>query len=166
MKSTRKLDLFAGLFFICIAAIIIWVAIPYGIQEPKKVKFAALSPSYYPRLVGISLLLFGTILLATRWLSNADSEQGAQENLRDNWLVVLIGLVATLVAYYIALEPLGFVLASAIAVFVLLLIAGERSIVALFAISLLLPITLHLFFTHIANIPIPSGVLRPIIGGA
>jgi len=52
MKSNRKVDLMAGLLFTCIAALIIWVAIPYGIQEPKKVKFAALSPSYYPTLDG------------------------------------------------------------------------------------------------------------------
>jgi len=81
-------------------------------------------------------------------------------------LFILIGVITTLAAYYIALEPLGFVLASTIALFVLLLLAGERSALALVSISLVLPITLHLFFTHVANIPIPSGVLQPVIGGA
>jgi len=69
MTSNRKLDLLAGLLLTCIAALVIWVAIPYGIQEPKKVKYEALSPSYYPRLVGYCLLAFGLILLATRWFS-------------------------------------------------------------------------------------------------
>jgi len=165
MKSTRNLDLFAGLLFTCIAALIIWVAIPYGIQEPKKVKFAALSPSYYPRLVGYCLFAFGLILLATRWLSKkVDSDSSS--NLHPRWVLIFISIVATLAAYYIALEPLGFVLASAIAVFILLLLAGERSIAALISIPLILPIALHLFFTKVANIPIPSGVLHPIIGGA
>jgi len=165
MKSNRKQDLLAGLLLTCIAVLVIWVAIPYGVQEPKKVKFAALSPSYYPRLVGYCLLAFGLILLATRWLSKQKSEDSSN-NLRSRWLLVLIGIIATLAAYYLALEPLGFVLASTIAVFVLLLMAGERSVVALIAIPLVLPIALHLFFTNVANIPIPSGILQPIIGGA
>jgi len=164
MKSNRKQDLLAGLLLTCIAVLVIWVAIPYGVQEPKKVKFAALSPSYYPRLVGYCLLAFGLILLATRWLSKQKSEDSSN-NLRSRWLLVLIGIIATLAAYYLALEPLGFVLASTIAVFVLLLMAGERSVVALIAIPLVLPIALHLFFTNVANIPIPSGILQPIIGG-
>jgi len=165
MNSNRKLDLIAGLLLTCIAGLVIWVAIPYGIQEPKKVKFAALSPSYYPRLVGYCLLAFGLILLATRWFST-QINVGTSSNLRPRWLFILIAIVATLTAYYIALEPLGFVLSSAIAVFTLLLLAGERSVLALLAIPLLLPIALHLFFTHVANIPIPSGVLQPLIGGA
>ena len=165
MKSNRKLDLLAGLLLTCIAVLVIWVAIPYGVQEPKKVKFAALSPSYYPRLVGYCLLAFGLILLATRWFSKQKSDDSSS-NLRSRWLLILIGIVATLAAYYIALEPLGFVLASTIAVFVLLLMAGERSVVALISIPLILPIALHLFFTNVANIPIPSGILQPIIGGA
>jgi len=165
MKSNRKLDLIAGLLLTCVAALIIWVAIPYGIQEPKKVKFAALSPSYYPRLVGYCLLAFGLILVATRLFSTPNNVE-SNSNLRPKWLLILIAIVATLAAYYLALEPLGFVLASAIAVFILLLLAGERSAVALMSIPLILPIALHLFFTKVANIPIPSGVLQPIIGGA
>ncbi|MGI9294993.1 MAG: tripartite tricarboxylate transporter TctB family protein [Pseudomonadales bacterium] len=165
MKSNRKLDLMASLLLICIAALVIWVAIPYGIQEPKKVKFAALSPSYYPRLVGYCLLAFGLILLATRWFST-QVDVDSSSNLRSRWLLILIAIVATLAAYYLALESLGFVLASAIAVFILLLLAGERSALALISIPLILPIALHLFFTNVANIPIPSGVLHPIIGGA
>jgi putative tricarboxylic transport membrane protein len=165
MKSTRNLDLFAGLLFTCIAVLVIWVAIPYGVQEPKKVKFAALSPSYYPRLVGYCLLAFGLLLLLTRWLSSK-TQVDSTSSLRSRWLLIFISIVATLATYYVALEPLGFVLASAIAVFILLLLAGERSVIALISIPLILPIALHLFFTKIANIPIPSGVLHPFIGGA
>jgi len=165
MNSNRKLDLIAGLLLTCIAVLVVWVAIPYGIQEPKKVKFAALSPSYYPRLVGYCLLAFGLILLATRWFAKKN-DVDTSSNLRPKWVLILLAIVVTLAAYYIALEPLGFVLASAIAVFVLLLLAGERSILALISIPLLLPMALHFFFTNVANIPIPSGVLQPLIGGA
>jgi len=166
MKPTQKLDLLTGCLFIGVAVLIIWVAIPYGIQEPKKVKFAALSPSYYPRLVAFCLLALGLILVISRWFSPIKKPSSAVQNLRGRWFLILLGIAVTLSAYYFSLEILGFVLASSIAVFVLLLIAGERSIPALILIPLTLPLGLHLFFTKVANIPIPSGLLQPIIGGA
>jgi len=166
MSSSRKLDIAAGLFFIIVAALVVWVAIPYGVQEPKKVKFLALSPSYYPRLVSYCLLGFGLILLLTRLVTKQVDDTSTDSTYRDNWPWVLLCIVTTLGLWYASLNYLGFVLSSTIALFVLLLLAGERSKIALVAVPLALPILLHLFFNKVANIPIPAGVLRSLIGGA
>ena len=166
MSSSRKLDITAGLFFIVIAVLVAWVAIPYGVQEPKKVKFLALSPSYYPRLVSYCLLAFGILLLLTRLVTRKIDESDSDSAFRSNWVTILLCIVATLGIWYAGLEYLGFVLSSALALFVLLILAGERNKIALAVIPLLLPLALHVFFTKVANIPIPAGVLRTLIGGA
>lgn len=166
MSSSRKLDFTAGVFFIVIAAFVAWVAIPYGVQEPKKVKFLALSPSYYPRLVSYCLLGFGIVLLLTRLVTKQIDESDSDSAFRKNWKTILLCIIATLGVWYASLEHLGFVLSSAIALFVLLLLAGERNKIALAVIPLTLPLLLHLFFNQVANIPIPAGVLRTLIGGA
>lgn len=166
MSSSRKLDITAGLFFIAIAALVAWVAIPYGVQEPKKVKFLALSPSYYPRLVSYCLLGFGIMLLLTRLVSKQIDESDSDSAFRSNWVTILLYIIATLGVWYASLEYLGFVLSSALALFVLLLLAGERNKIALVVIPLILPLLLHGFFNKVANIPIPAGVLRTLIGGA
>ena len=166
MKSKRSIDLMAGLLFIAIAAIILWFAIPYGVKEPKKIKYAALSPSYYPRIVGYILLLFGAFITGSQLLKNRSSKEDSEgEAWRQNRHLVLVGVALTLFVYYLCLEPLGFVLASAVALLVLLLLAGEKKPLALILIPLILPLSLHLFFTHVANIPIPAGILQSILVG-
>jgi len=166
MSSSRKLDITAGLFFVIIAALVAWVAIPYGVQEPKKVKFLALSPSYYPRLVSYCLLAFGIILILTRLLTKKAEELDSDSIFQRNWAGILLCIITTLAVWYASLEYLGFVLSSALALFALLLLAGERKKIALVLIPSILPLLLHLFFNKVANIPIPAGVLRSFIGGA
>ena len=52
-----KRDLFSGLIFIILGIALLTILVPMGIVEPRKVRFAALSPSYYPRIVAGALLL-------------------------------------------------------------------------------------------------------------
>ena len=169
MNLSEKRDLLAACSFIAISLLILFVAIPLGVQEPKKVKFVALSPSYYPRLVCYCLFLFGLLLLIKKGLATKKTaSQPASQNeestqLKPQMLLVLGGI---LFFYYITLPVLGFVLSSTLVLFVLLLLAGDRNIPALLIIPLLLPITVYWFFTKVANIPIPAGILEPILIGA
>ena len=165
MNLSEKRDLLAACSFIAISLLILFVAIPLGVQEPKKVKFVALSPSYYPRLVCYCLFLFGLLLLIKNVLATKKSvaQEEASTRLQPRLLLTLAGI---LFFYYITLPTLGFVLSSTVVLFVLLLLAGDRNIVALFVIPLLLPIAVYWFFTKVANIPIPAGILEPILVGA
>lgn len=165
MELNRRRDLLAAIGFITIAVAILFIAIPYGVQEPKKVKFLALSPSYYPRLVCYCLLGFGLALLARQIFSSLKA--GESENNSDLTIkpVYLLTIAATLTIFYIALPYLGFVLSTSVLLLVLLLLAGDRNIVSLVAIPLLLPISVYLFFTKVANIPIPGGILEPLLTG-
>lgn len=170
MNTNRKLDLIAGFGFMIIAAAIIFVAIPYGVQEPKKVKFAALNPSYYPRLVCYCLLLFGAMLVVSRSLffvknKKANSEAQTASSNPSVRLPLLITITAVLLLYYLTLSSLGFIVSSSVALIVLLLLAGERNWLALGLIPLLVPISIYGFFTKVANIPIPAGILEPLLVG-
>ena len=167
MQTNRKQDLIAGVGFIVFAAAIVFIAIPYGVQEPKKVKFAALSPSYYPRLVCYCLLVFGVLLVISRSFFSKDRSESVAGNSETSGirLPALLAIAATLLFYYFTLSSLGFVLASTVVLFVLLLLAGERQPWALISLPLLLPIGLYYFFVKVANIPIPSGILEPWLVG-
>jgi len=167
MKSVLKRDLIAGILFVLVAVLLLWWAIPYGIREPNKIKFAALSPSYYPRLVSYCLCAFGLLLLVTRLVSRKTAKAEPTSPIaRPHVVWICLALLLTLSGYYFSLEWLGFIVSSTIALFLLLLLAGERKWSALLLIPLLLPLALHLFFTQIANIPIPSGILHSYIQGA
>ena len=186
MNSNKKRDLIAGIGFIAIAALIILIGIPYGVQEPKKIKFVALSPSYYPRLVCYCLLCIGALLVATRLFKIFDNDSAAYHAVIDHpvanhpvvnrpgqssgtltkQLVSLTIIAVILLFYYLSLESLGFIVSSSIVLLVLLLIAGERKPWAIALLPALLPVGIYWFFTHVANIPIPTGILEPWLLGA
>jgi len=105
-------------------------------------------------------------LAISRWLSDKADESDDDEGSQKRGMLILPGILITLLAYYACLETLGFVLSSTGALIILLLLAGERKPIPLILIPLLLPLGLHLFFTHLANIPIPAGPLQSLIGGA
>jgi len=166
MPNRRKLDIAAGAICVALALLILFVAIPLGVQEPKKVKFAALSPSYYPRIATYFLLFFGVLLIGLRFFrkqsEHVESEKINWRNHATGCLVIML----ILFLYYATLSYLGFVLSSIAALFLLLLLAGERKLWALTILPLVLPFALYYFFTHVANIPIPAGVLEPwLVGG-
>jgi len=170
MQPDQKRDVTAGLVCVVLALLILFVAIPLGVQEPKKVKFVALSPSYYPRIVACFLLLFGVLLIGLRLFVKKHSVQSEHSEARESFwrsrITALLVISLVLILYYASLNYLGFVLSSIVALFILLLIAGERKIWALVFIPLVLPFALYYFFTHVANIPIPSGVLETWLVGS
>ena len=73
------------------------------------------------------------------------------------------GFLALLAIYSLSLEFLGFVLSGVLALAASLVLAGERRALIIIAISLLLPISLFLFFYKVAYVPVPNGILAPFI---
>jgi len=167
MTSKQK-DLAAALLFIAVALLLLLVAIPFGVVEPKKVKFDALNPSYYPRIISYCLLLFGVVLLTLRTVAKPapDSELELEHKSGRIKLVSLVWLAGMLAFYYLSLPTLGFVVSSAIVLLLLLLTARESSLWVLIGLPVVLPIGLYYFFVKVANIPIPAGILESVLLGS
>jgi len=168
MKSPLQRDILAATLFIAVALLILFVAIPYGVKEPKKVKFVALSPSYYPRIVSYCLLGFGVLLFGLRLIAkktDLSSETPLSESSKFNPLNFLL-ITCTLAFYYFTLPWLGFVVSSAIVLIILFFLAKEKAVWVYLTLPVVLPLGLYFFFTKVANIPIPAGVLEPILVGS
>ena len=73
------------------------------------------------------------------------------------------GFLLLLAVYSLSLEFLGFVLSGVLALAASLILAGERRAFIIIAMSLLLPISLFLFFYKVAYVPVPNGILAPFI---
>ena len=156
-------DVIAGMLILAIGLVFVFILIPIGVDEPRRVKYAALSPSYYPRIVAIILVVIGTAVAARAVLrptaAETDSETHPAAALR------LSGISAILIAFAILLTPLGFIVASALALFAAIWLAGEQRVHINAAISVMLPVLLYFFFLKVARIPIPLGVLKPVLEG-
>jgi len=160
---TRKRDLIAGLLMLGLGALVIWILIPLGVAEPKSVKFAALSPSYYPRIIAGALMLLGAGTFV-RAFSGKHADDGADERHPNASMRITIFL-AILLSLALMLDWLGFVLGCSLAVFAAMTLAGERKFWLSASIALLLPFLLYVFFLKVARIPIPLGVLEPFLAG-
>ncbi|MEM9061006.1 MAG: tripartite tricarboxylate transporter TctB family protein [Pseudomonadota bacterium] len=156
-------DLWSGLILAGLGLLVVFVLIPQGVVEPRKVKYAALSPSYYPRLIGIALILLGAVVALRDVFSPAGTEQDPARHPRAlQRTAIFFGLLAV---YGLAVSASGFILPSIIALAAALLLAGERRIWLISVISLVLPFGLYFFFLKIASIPIPAGLLAPLLEG-
>ena len=156
-------DLWSGLLFAGLGMIVVFVLIPQGVTEPRKVKYVALSPSYYPRLIGIALILLGA-LIAVRAVLRPIAE-GPEEPRHPRSLQRTVAFFVLLAIYGLAVSTSGFILPSIIALIAALLLAGENRAWLIALISLALPFGLYFFFLKVARVPIPTGVLEPLLRG-
>ena len=167
-------NLLAGVTFLAFGALTLVVLIPYGVKAPPSVQYRALSPSYWPNIVAVATCLIGIALVAGAVIRgrNNEAEYGAGARARTvpiaghpGWWLTLHPYVALAICFalYFCLELLGFVLASAIAVALLMVLADEFRLYIILPIAVLLPLGLHLFFTKAASVPIPMGILEPLL---
>ena len=54
---------FSGVFMLSVGLLLLLFLIPLGIDTPKKIRFAALSPKYYPQIVALILSVIGVLSL-------------------------------------------------------------------------------------------------------
>lgn len=159
--SLNNKDFWSGLIMVVIGATLLALLIPTGIDEPKKVKFAVMSPSYYPRIVAILMVLVGLAVAI------GGARRPAETAVPEVVDVAAIAKVAAVFAIFLtaafALPHAGFVLTCTLALVALMTLAGERNPVIIVLVALLLPFCLHLFFTKVANVPIPGGILEPYL---
>ena len=161
---TPSKDLIAGCLMMGFGAIVIWILIPLGVAEPKSVKFAALSPSYYPRITAGALMLLGAGTLTRALIrTRPPDDQISHPHPHGFWRTAAFLLILLLLA--LSLEWLGFVLGGAAAIFAAMTLAGERRLWLGALVAALLPLLLYFFFLKVARIPIPLGVLEPLMAG-
>ena len=180
-------DMAAGLLLSGIALLLLFVLIPYGIDAPRKVKFAALHPAYYPRIIAWCLLIFGGATIGVALKKRMSGTAGASANSIDSnnlespdqtivstplvpvsndktgrqRLLPLAILSTVFAGVTFALPILGFPLTTGLTLLLVMPLAGEFRVWLILIVAICLPMLLYLFFTKLANIPIPGGVLDP-----
>lgn len=162
----RNRNLISALLMLALGACIIWILIPIGVAEPKKVKFAALSPSYYPRIVAMALMALGAgVLLRAVTDKNKNANASDTTDRHPQATQRTFGFLVILLLFAVSLKWLGFIVASSIAMFLALLLGGERRFQFTIPLAILLPLLLYFFFLKVARIPIPLGILEPWLAG-
>ena len=180
-------DIAAGVLLSGIALLLLFVLIPYGVDAPRKVKFAALHPAYYPRIVSWCLLIFGCATLVVAFRKKISAQASSFDDPIDSttasgsdtinpanalvsevkdkttgqrvFSLAILSTVFACVTFF--LPTLGFPLTTALTLLVVMPLAGEYRVWLILTVAVCLPMLLYLFFSKVANIPIPGGVLDP-----
>ena len=154
---------FSGVFMLAVGLLLLLFLIPFGIDSPKKIRFAALSPTYYPQIVALILSVIGVAIIFKNRQPFITKETDELDEVHPNAKMRIGGFLGLLAVYSFSLEFLGFVLSGVLALAASLILAGERRAFIIIAMSLLLPISLFLFFYKVAYVPVPNGLLAPFI---
>ena len=154
---------FSGVFMLAVGLLLLLLLIPYGIDTPKKIRYAALSPTYYPQIIALILSVIGAAIIFRNRKPLKTKETDEPDAVHPNAQIRIGSFLALLVVYSFSLEFLGFVLSGALALATSLILSGERRAIIIIALSLLLPISLFLFFYKVAHVPVPNGLLTPFI---
>ncbi len=166
MRGWLNQDAITGAVYLALGLLVVFVLIPLGVDEPSNVEFAELAPAYWPRIISLALaaLGFGMLLRTALNVRKGVTQEVDEDDTPSGTMFWRAGLViAGTFVLYAVLETLGFVLTGAIALVILMLFAGERRPLYLGLISIGVPMLLYLFFTKAASIPLPAGILEPLL---
>ncbi len=165
MQSGLK-NVVLGVVLMATFALVWLVLIPHGVQVPKNIKIAALSPDFWPRIVTAGMVLLGAAVSVSgvfhqrrhgvATVAPSDDEKRA----RRMAAAKIIAAMVLLLAYYALVPLLGMVVASMLALPAFAAMYGERRWTILAPLAVLLPVAMYFFFTRVAGIPMPLGLFE------
>ncbi len=145
--------------FLILFSIVAFFLIPYQIEKPKLFMGRSLmqmEPSLFPRVSIIGLFILSLFYLMSSFKLN--EKNLFRELEKQNYLKVLVTLVI-FVAYALLIEPLGFVLSSALMVGSLSYYYGNRNLIVYFLILIGAPLIIYFIFTRVLLVSLPAGLL-------
>ncbi len=140
----------------------LFVLIPFGIVSPSNVDSLALAPEFWPIIIASVFTLMGVILATCP--SKKETQEQSTSILPPARLARLAVILSVLFAVYFLVPLLGMIVSTALIIFGLSWMAGERRWKLLVILSLSVPMLLTIFFLFVANIPIPLGMFEFIYG--
>jgi hypothetical protein len=143
-------------------SLFVFCGIPAWVETPPHVRIAAVSPTFWPRIVSIFLALMGFLLafggMRRRSLSGLETTPCNAESAPRQRNITPLVTLSVFLAYYLLIDVLGMVLSSVLAMLVMARHYGERNWPVLAFVALALPLTLYAFFVWVAKVPLPLGL--------
>jgi putative tricarboxylic transport membrane protein len=152
----RANDAICGLVLVVFAAVMAALTIPFP-EFPGQ----NYGPDLLPRILAVALAICGVLLIKRGWQARA---QGDPWFTRPAWMAVRVKVmrfllvIAALLFYIFASDPLGFVPVSFVIIAVLSIAFGGRTLWALVA-ALVATLAINYFFGSIMRVPLPRGIL-------
>lgn len=154
--TQRKRDLIIGILFLMFSVGLFLEAGQY-----TSVIQGDMGSRFMPRLIAILM----AILSVAKIVGAAKEPEKVQEERQETERSDKLGgglTVALIVGYTLAFKPLGFILSTFLYLFAQMMLLSQkenRKIPLFFAISIIAPILIYLFFVHVMGRPMPQGLI-------
>jgi putative tricarboxylic transport membrane protein len=155
----RRSDIIAGTLVTVFGLVMIFIIVPIQINSSSEY---GLDPKFFPDALLWLLVAMGALLVATRLRTQSDpADAGPQLDLQ-NWLFICV-IAVFLVAIFIAINTLGFILAGVIMIVLLMLalMLHERHWIELVIVSFIAPFAIYYALYYFFSVQLPSGILFP-----
>jgi len=144
-------------FFVAMALLIV---LPSQIPESKMAQASVLGPRFFPRVMLCGVMLFCLLGIAGdanqvfRNKQPLETEESATPKHYRN----VLALIVALMAWYLLLKTVGFILMTAILMAVSMLLLGNRNKLQIVLIPTFFSVALYLLFANYLNVMLPKGL--------
>jgi putative tricarboxylic transport membrane protein len=136
----------------------------HAFQIKPAAGFVVVGPDVFPIIVSLWLIgLGGVLALRTTLIPDWDlAYQSTEEGLSTHWPTVW-AVGGLLVVYALTLDPLGYIVATAVFIPTCARVLGSKALVRDAAVGLAVSVVVYLFFTQVLEIRLPKGILDPVL---
>ena len=152
---TNKIrDILCALIVIAFGAAMI-----YYVKDVRRVIRTDVGSAFVPTLIGWCIVVTGACKLLYSIFTHMKEE--SKKIVFDQDMFGGIATIILMVLYMIAFQPVGFVVSSAVYLFLQMLLFSEKSnrkIVLFAVIAVVLPLAVDALFVYVIHMPLPVGV--------
>ncbi len=151
--TNKQRDLLCAVLFLVFGAFVFIQALPI-----KPIMGKDLGSGFMPKIIGASIVVLAAVKLVVTLTAKSSSQQVQS----DDDLKGGLWTIAALAAYVLLFDKLGFILSTALYLFVQILVLSNeqnRNIKLFAAISVVTPVAIYALFVYVISMPLPAGVL-------
>jgi putative tricarboxylic transport membrane protein len=136
----------------------------HAFQIKPAAGFVVVGPEVFPIIVSLWLIgVGGALALRTTLVPDWNlAYQATEEGLSTHWPTVW-AVGGLLVAYALTLDPLGYIVATAVFIPACARVLGSQSLVRDTVVGLAVSVVVYFFFTQVLEIRLPKGILDPVL---
>ena len=147
MKQRLKADTVAGLFFLLVGVVIIYLSA--SLPAARMTRFGS---GFFPTITGYGLLISSIIMIVSS-IRNAVDER--KPFIDKTAVPRLLLLAMAIVIYSLLLRPIGYIIATILFLMAVLYIFGYRKYLWLVVISVVMPLIIYYLFVELLGVPLP-----------
>ena len=134
-------------------------AMIYYVKDVRRVIRSDVGSAFVPTLIGWCIVVTGACKLLYSIFTGLKEEN--KKIVFDQDMFGGIGTIILMVLYMLAFQPVGFVVSSAVYLFLQMLLFSEKSnrrMILFAVIAVLLPLAVDALFVYVIKMPLPVGV--------